>query len=120
MICLLIITTYYDIIQSPNEREVKQMNNDNPLYDLAEMLKNAEIPYELAYNPFTNSNILCYPNKKERIADAIYFWGSYGYEQGLLEVGGKIVEIDDDEVEGYVPTEEAFRRIKKLWESDNK
>ena len=119
MICLLIITTYYDIIQSPNGREVKQMNNDNPLDNLAEMLKNAEIPYELAYNPFTNSNILCYPNKKERIADAIYFYGSYGYEHGLLEVGGRIVEIDD-EVEGYVPTEEAFRRIKKLWESDNK
>ena len=119
MICLLIITTYYDIIQSPNEREVKQMNNDNPLYDLAEMLKNAEIPYELVYNPFTNSNVLVYPNKENRVADAIYFYGSYGYEHGLLEVGGKIVEIDD-EVEGYVPTEEAFRRIKKLWESDNK
>lgn len=95
------------------------MNNDNPLYNLAEMLKNAEIPYELVYNPFTNSNILVYPNKENRVADAIYFYGSYGYEHGLLEVGGKIVEIDD-EVEGYVSTEEAFRRIKKLWESDNK
>lgn len=95
------------------------MNNNNPLYNLAEMLKNAEIPYELNYNFFTNSDVLFYPNRKERIADAIYFWGSYGYEQGLLEVGGKIVEIDD-EVEGNVPTEEAFRRIKKLWESDNK
>lgn len=119
MICLLIITIHYDIIQSLNEREVKQMNNDNPLYDLAEMLKNAEIPYELAYNTFTNSNILVYPNKENRVADAIYFYGSYGYEHGLLEVGGKIVEIND-EVEGCVSTEEAFRRIKKLWESDNK
>lgn len=96
------------------------MNNDNPLYGLAEMLKNAEIPYKLVYNPYTKSNILVYPNDKERIADAIYCWGSYGYEQGLLEVGGKIAEMDDDEVEGYVSTEEAFRRIKKLWESDNK
>lgn len=95
------------------------MNNDNPLYNLAEMLKNAEIPYELVYNPFTDSNIFVYPNKKKPVADAVYFRGSYGYEQGLLEVGGKIVEIDD-EVEGYVSTEEAFRRIKKLWESDNK
>lgn len=120
MICLLIITIHYDIIQSPNEREIKQMNSNNPLYNLAEMLKNAGIPYKLAYNPFTKSDVLCYPNDKERIADVIYCWGSYGYEQGLLEVGGKIVEIDDDEVEGYVPTEEAFRRIKKLWESDNK
>lgn len=95
------------------------MNNNNPLYDLAEMLKNAEIPYELGYNFFTNSDVLFYPNEENRVADAIYFWGSYGYEQGLLEVGGKIVEIDD-EVEGNVPTEEAFRRIKKLWERDNK
>lgn len=92
------------------------MNNNNPLYDLAGMLKNAEIPYELVYNPFTNSDVLVYPNKENRVADAIYFYGSYGYEQELLEVGGKIVEIDD-EVEGYVPIEETFRRIKKLWES---
>lgn len=92
------------------------MNNDDPLNNLAKMLKNARIPYELVYNPCTDSNVLVYPNDKERIADVIYFWGSYGYEQGLLEVGGKIIKIDD-EVEGYVPTEEAFRRIKKLWES---
>ena len=96
------------------------MNNNNPLYNLAAMLEYAEIPYELVYNHFTNSNILVYPNKENRVADAIYFCGSYGYEQGLLEVGGKIVEIDDDEVEGYVSAIEAFRRIKKLWESDNK
>ena len=95
------------------------MNNNNPLDNLAEMLKNAGIPYELVYNPFTNSNVLVYPNKENRVADALYFYGSYGYEQGLLEVGGRIVEIDD-EVEGYVSTEEAFRRIKKMWESDNK
>lgn len=95
------------------------MNNTTPLYELAEMLKNAEIPYELVYNYFTNSNMLMYPSQKDRVADAIYFYGSYGYEQGLLEVGGKIVKIDD-EVEGYVSAEEVFQRIKKLWESDNK
>lgn len=92
------------------------MNNNNPLYDLAEMLKNAGIPYELVYNPVTNSDILVYPNEENRVADAIYFYGSYGYKQGLLEVSGKIVEIDD-EVEGNVSAVEAFRRIKKLWES---
>nr|DAD98601.1 MAG TPA: hypothetical protein [Siphoviridae sp. ctTnV63] len=95
------------------------MNNTNPLYELADMLEHAGIPYELVYNYFTNSNILMYPSQKDHVANAIYFYGSYGYEQGLLEVGGKIVKIDD-EVEGYVSAEEAFRRIKKLWESDNK
>lgn len=95
------------------------INCINPLNELAEMLKNADIPYEMSYNPFTNSNILCYPSKRNRTADAIYFYGSYGYEEGLLEVGGRIVEIDDD-AEGYVPAEEAFQRIKKIWEADNK
>lgn len=95
------------------------MNDTNPLYKLAEMLRNAGIPCEMRYNPFTNSNVLYYPIKEERKADAIYFWGSYGYDEGLLEVGGEIVEIDD-EVEGYVSAEEVFRRIKKLWEADNK
>ena len=83
------------------------------------MLKNTGIPYELVYNYFTNSNMIMYPSQKDRVADAVYFEGSYGYKQGLLEVGGKIVKIDD-EVEGYVSSVEAFRRIKKLWESDNK
>lgn len=100
------------------ERYIK-MNNINPVDKLAEMLRNAGIPYEMTYNPFTNSDILCYPTKDNCLADAIYFWGSYGYEQGLLEVYGEIVEIDD-EVEGYLSAEEAFRRIKKLWEADNK
>ena len=88
-----------------NEKEVKQMNNNNPLDNLAEMLKNAEIPYELVYSPFTKSDVLIYPNRKERIADAIYSLGQLWL---------------DDEVESSVSTEEAFLRIKKLWESDNK
>lgn len=102
------------------------MNNTNPLYELADMLKHAGIPYELVYNYATNSYILVYPNEKDRVADAVYFYGSFGYKQGLLEVGGKIVaeeeddEVDDYEIEGYVSAEETFQRIKKLWESDNK
>lgn len=94
------------------------MNNYNPLEHLAEMLKNADMPYEISYNTWTKSNILCYPNAKNRRADAIYFPHSYGYEQKLLEVSGEIVEINDD-VEGYLSAEEVYRRIKKLREADN-
>lgn len=94
------------------------MDNYNPLEHLAEMLENVGIPYEIVHNIWTKSNILCYPNAKNRRADAIYFPYSYGYEQKLLEVSGEIIEINDD-VEGYLSAEEVFKRIKKLWEADN-
>ena len=44
--------------------------------------------------------------------DAICHKGSYGHEQGLLEVMGTIVRADDDDdVEGWLTAEEILQRL---------
>lgn len=45
--------------------------------------------------------------------DAICHSGSYGHEQGLLEIMGTIVRADDDDddVEGWLTAEEILQRL---------
>ena len=46
--------------------------------------------------------------------DAICHYGSYGYEQGLLEIYGNIVtEEDGDSVVGWLTAEDVIKRISK-------
>ena len=46
--------------------------------------------------------------------DVICHMGSYGYEQGLLEMWGKNM----DEPEGYLTAKECFERIKEIVENE--
>ena len=43
--------------------------------------------------------------------DAICHCGSYGHEQGLIEVAGSIVKIDNDDVKGCLTAEEILARL---------
>ena len=43
--------------------------------------------------------------------DAICHSGSYGHEQGLLEVMGTVARADDDGVEGWLTAEEILQRL---------
>lgn len=43
--------------------------------------------------------------------DAICHCGSYGHEQGLIEVAGSIVKIDNDDVEGCLTADEILARL---------
>ena len=45
------------------------------------------------------------------VGDAICHKGSYGHEQGLLEIMGTIVRADDDDVEGWLTAEEILQRL---------
>lgn len=47
--------------------------------------------------------------------DAICHRGSYGFEQGLLEIYGKLVdyEKDGDSVVGWLTAEDVIKRIKQ-------
>ena len=51
----------------------------------------------------------------ERAWDAICHPGSYGYEEGLLEIMGDIVweDIDDDSVRGWLTADDVISRIEK-------
>lgn len=43
--------------------------------------------------------------------DAICHYGSYGYDQGLLEVMGNIVQVNDT-VEGWLTADEIIERLE--------
>ncbi len=59
---------------------------------------------------------ICVPVKdnKQREWDAICHYGSYGYEEGLLEIMGSIVhESDGDSVVGYLTAQDVIKRIEE-------
>ena len=51
----------------------------------------------------------------ERTWDAICHYGSYGYEEGLLEIYGDIVwyDIDGDSVRGWLTADAVIARIER-------
>jgi hypothetical protein len=52
--------------------------------------------------------------KSERLWDAICHYGSYGFEQGLIEVMGEsVVRSKEDSVEGYLTAEEIIQRLEE-------
>ena len=80
---------------------------------LQKTLEKEKIPYERIdeYDPDKpyNRHQLYFPNKKENIWDAICHKGSYGYEQGLLEISGEIVPLTyGDTVIGNLTASDVF------------
>jgi hypothetical protein len=51
------------------------------------------------------------------ICDAVCHSGSYGHEEGLLEIMG--LTHNDDSVEGWLTSEEVFDRIFEDWSKGN-
>ena len=45
--------------------------------------------------------------------DAICHDGSYGHNEGLLEIMGSIVQNEYDSVEGYLTADEILKRLNK-------
>lgn len=60
------------------------------------------------------NQIIVYGEDEKRQWDAICHKGSYGYEDGLLEIMGNIVR-DDETVEGWLTAADVIERI----ENDN-
>lgn len=58
--------------------------------------------------------IIVFDAKENREWDAICNKGSYGFDEGLLEIYGKLVnpEKDDDSVVGWLTAEDVIRRIE--------
>lgn len=58
--------------------------------------------------------IVVYKNG-QRLWDAICQYGSYGYEEGLLEIMGDIVwqDIDGDSVRGWLTANDVIARIER-------
>ena len=97
----------------------------NEIKRLHEMLNEANIPHTFTDDMF--ENLIFYPSyqiviEKDgiRLCHAIYHYGSYGYEQGLLEIMGGLTEEERgyDEVLGYLTAEEVFKRFKYCYENN--
>lgn len=91
------------------------------IWRLKAMLENEGIPFD--WIDWTNSPSkrgfqICYPDKYEttRVCSVIEHEFSYGHEVDSLEILGLVTqrEMDSvgDEVLGYLPAENVFRRIK--------
>lgn len=86
----------------------KYLNNNNIPYQRID--EKGETEYKLIEKYLTRHQIIV-PNRDEWEWDAICHPGSYGYEEGLLEIMGNIVEEELD-VEGYLTAEEVIERIE--------
>ena len=82
---------------------------------LEEYLKENEIPYEEDF--YNGYKQICVPviNPEERDWDAVCFPGTYGFEEGLLEIMGNILTPEDEEhdsVVGHLTAEDVIKRIE--------
>ena len=85
----------------------------NEMSKLIALLETAHVPYETRSH-WNGSIQVGYPNFENTVCDAVCFPGSYGYEQGLLEIMGLVDEEEvGDTVEGYLTAVEVFQRIYK-------
>ena len=75
------------------------------------MLDTFNVPFEITTH-YSGTKQIWYPSCENSVCDAICFSGSYGYEDGLLEIMGLVNEEEiDGSVEGYLTAEEVFERM---------
>lgn len=98
---------------------IKKKNKKSELDKLEQYLKKKKIKYERVdkdYEFYPDSPYLCEFNKHQIkvlndeggvIWDVICHYGSYGYEQGLLEAMGESL-IGHDDVEGWLTAKEVI------------
>lgn len=89
---------------------------------LEKYLKEKHYRYErIKETPGTNpwargyevNQIIVYDDRGIRQWDAVCHRGSYGFEQGLIEVMGKSVVRSEYSVEGYLTAEEIIKRLEE-------
>lgn len=97
----------------------------NEIVRLHKMLNEANIPHTFTDDMFRD--YILYPSyqiiiKKDgnRLCDAVYHSGSYGYYDGLLEIMGGLTEEETkiDEVLGYLTADKVFKRFKYCYENN--
>ena len=79
-------------------------------------LQEAKIPYRMDY-VLGMPSVRYYGRGDKLICDAICHSGSYGHEDGLLEIMG--LTRNGDSVEGYLTSREVFDRIREDWNEGN-
>lgn len=96
--CYDVVGSIIDMLNAPQKIDLSEMDK------LANGLDEKNIPY-VRKTCFDGEQIVC------DSWDAICHRGSYGHEQGLLEIMGSIVRNDEDDVEGYLSAEDILSRL---------
>lgn len=99
-------------------KNIQKNKKYTEILKLAEMLKNARIPFGL-FDAFDGYQIIYYGRTSSNwICSAIEFTGSYGAEENLIEIMGLVTpEEDNDDVLGRLTAENVFNRIAQHWKS---
>ena len=61
----------------------------------------------------SGDQLIVYDENGDRQWDAVCNWGSYGHEQGLLEIMGSIVKPGGDSVEGWLTAADIIERLEE-------
>jgi hypothetical protein len=91
----------------------------NELDKLEQYLKDKGIEYKRIdenTNKYGRHQINVFGSDGNKAWDAICHYGSYGFEQGLLEIYGTLVdeEKDSDCVVGWLTAEDIIKRIEQI------
>lgn len=78
------------------------------------MVKQANIPHEFT-NFYDGWQIIIFNKDGYRLCDCVCHSGSYGNENGLLEI---MFGNFTGDVEGWLTAEEVFKRFKYCYEND--
>lgn len=93
-------------------------------HKLAKMLEDAGIPHsnEPFFRLANGRQIILFDSNGKRIADAVCHHGSYGHEDGLLEILDALTEeeSEQDSVLGWLTAEEVFKRFKYCYEHNTR
>lgn len=91
------------------------------IFKLKDMLEEASVPFVFRELKDFGGYQIFYPDIKNKVCDVILHNGSYGREQGLLEIMGLVDEEKvGDEVEGFLTAKECFDRIEKHYNNITK
>ena len=88
--------------------KLRVWNHMTEMQKLDILLKRAKVPH--TYGRRWLEQIVVYDAGGNRIWDGVWGWGSYGFEQGLIEVMGKQL-LGHDDVEGWLTA----RQVMKMW-----
>lgn len=94
---------------------VPEKTEINKLILLCEVTK---LPYEV--KELMGRPQVFFPNFSERISDAVCHYGSYGHENGLIEIMGLTDPMISDDVEGWLTAAEVFCRWYKYYKENIK
>ena len=90
------------------ERYLKENGIRYERFDVEKLIDHDNLCFELERHQ------ICVPCQEKAEWDAICHRGSYGAEEGLLEIYGSIVRPDaGNSVEGYLAAEDVIERIEE-------